>query len=95
MEMKRTYIIQDNGQVTLPREWRQKYGLKKGDLVSFVETDEGLLVLPREVVAMDALDRIAKTLTDKGIQLDELIEDGRDIRGEIYREKYAQASPDD
>ena len=95
MEVKRTYIIQDNGQVTLPIEWRQKYGLKKGDLVSFVETDEGLLVLPREAIAMEALDRIGQALADKDIQLDALIETGREIRGDIYHEKYAPASPDD
>lgn len=93
--MKRTYIIQDNGQVTLPMEWREKYNLRKGDLVSFVETDEGLLVLPREAIAMDALDRIGKALADKGISLEEMIESGREIRGEIYREKYAQISQDD
>ena len=87
--MRRTYTIQENGQVTLPAEWREKVGLQKGDLVSFTETEEGLLVQPREAVAMDLLDRIGDALKEKGIDLDELIEDGRDIREELYREKYA------
>jgi AbrB family looped-hinge helix DNA binding protein len=35
MTMKRTYRIQENGQITLPAEWRDRLGLKKGDLVEF------------------------------------------------------------
>ena len=87
--MKRAYTIQENGQVTLPQEWRDKYGLKKGDIVSFTETEEGLLVTPRSVVAAKLLDEIGEALKAKGITLEELIESGRDIRQEIYDEKYA------
>ena len=36
-------------------------GCKKGDLVAFVETEQGVLINPQEVVAMDALDRISPT----------------------------------
>lgn len=71
--MKRTYSIQENGQVTLPADWRERFGLKKGDLVEFVETDQGLLVLPRVAVAVDALDRIAEALRESGVSLDDLL----------------------
>jgi AbrB family looped-hinge helix DNA binding protein len=87
--MKRIYTIQENGQVTLPVDWREKYGLKKGDVVSFVETDQGLLVVPREVLALEALDRIGQTLKERGISLDNMIESGREIRQDLYDEKYA------
>lgn len=87
--MKKTYAIQENGQVTLPVEWREKYGLKKGDLVAFTETEQGLLVTPRQVVVAGLLDEIGEALKAKGITLEELIESGRDIRQEIYDEKYA------
>jgi AbrB family looped-hinge helix DNA binding protein len=88
-EVKRTYTIQANGQITLPQQWREKYGLKKGDIVSFTETEEGLLVSPRQAVAMKLLDEIGEALKEKGIGLDELIESGREIRQAIYGEKYA------
>jgi AbrB family looped-hinge helix DNA binding protein len=94
MEVKRTYTIQENGQVTLPSEWREKYGLKKGDFIVFKETDEGLLISPREALAMKLLDEIGDTLKEKGIDLDELIESGREIRQEIYDEKYARDETD-
>ncbi len=88
--MKRIYTIQENGQVTLPAEWREKYGLKKGDFIVFKETEEGLLISPREALAMKLLDEIGDTLKEKGIDLDELIESGREIRQDIYNEKYAR-----
>jgi AbrB family looped-hinge helix DNA binding protein len=85
--MRQTYTIQENGQVTLPREWREKHGLRKGDLVSFVETEQGLVIVPREVIGMDALDAIGRALEQQGITLDDLITNGRKIRGEMAREK--------
>ena len=81
-------VVQEKGQVTIPVEVRRKLGLKKGDLVAFIETDQGVLISPQEVVAMDALDKLGKMLKDKGISLEELIASGREIRGEIAREKY-------
>lgn len=86
--MKQTYIIQENGQVTLPYEWREKYGLKKGDIVSFVETDQGLIVMPQVMLAMKLLDEIGEELKKSDVTLDELMESGREIRGEILKEKY-------
>lgn len=87
---KKNYTIQENGQVTLPLEFRKKYGLKKGDVVIFKETDDGLLISARETLAMNLLDEIGEVLQEKGITLDELLAAGRDIRQEIYDEKYAR-----
>jgi AbrB family looped-hinge helix DNA binding protein len=91
---KKAYTIQENGQVTLPIDFRKKYGLKKGDIVVFKETEDGLLISPREALAMNLLDEIGDALKEKGIDLDEMIESGRDIRQEIYDEKYARDSND-
>lgn len=87
--MSAAYTIQANGQVTLPKAWRDKYGLKDGDVVAFVETEAGLLVLPRETVAMQALDRIGQALKEQGLSLEDLMEAGREIRQDIYNERYA------
>ena len=80
--------VQEKGQVTIPFEFRQKLNLKKGDLVTFIETEEGVLIRPAEVVVSAALDEIEKALKAKGIDLDELIEQGRGIRREIIEEEY-------
>jgi AbrB family looped-hinge helix DNA binding protein len=88
--MKGTYTIQEKGQVSLPEEWLEKYGLKEGDEVVFEETDQGLLLSPRVMRAMKLLDEIGDALKEKGITLEEMIESGREIRQEIYDEKYAR-----
>jgi AbrB family looped-hinge helix DNA binding protein len=85
---KKTYTIQENGQITLPIEFRRRYGLKKGDVVVVKETDEGLLISPKEALVMKLLDEIGEGLKARGITLEELIESGREIRGELIREKY-------
>lgn len=89
---KKASIIQENGQVTLPIEFRKRYSLKKGDIVVFKETEEGLLINPREAQAMRLLDEIGEALKERGISLNDLIESGREIRQKIYNEKYARGS---
>ena len=80
--------IQDKGQVTLPTQVRKKIGLKKGDLVAVMETAEGVLITPQQVVANKTLDKIGEVLKEKGISLEELIESGREVRSQLMKEKY-------
>lgn len=87
--------VQKKGQVTIPVEIREMWGLEQGDLVAFVETEQGVLIRPQEVVAMQALDRIGAALKKRGITLDELIEDGREIRGQLLEEEYGISVDDE
>lgn len=85
---KKTYVIQERGQVTLPKEFREKYGLKKGDEVVFRETEDGLLIRPREAEVMKLLDELGEALREKGITLEELMESGREIRSDLLKTMY-------
>ena len=80
--------VQEKGQVTLPRAVREKLKLKKGDLVTFVETPEGIVIKPAAIVVNETLDEIGAALKAKGIKLEDLLERGREIRSELAREKY-------
>jgi AbrB family looped-hinge helix DNA binding protein len=62
--------VQKKGQVTIPIEIRDRLGIQEGDLVAFVETEQGVLI------------------TRQGIDLDDLIESGRQIRGDLIKERY-------
>jgi antitoxin PrlF len=84
----RLSVVQEKGQITIPAEIRKKWGLKKGDLVAFIETEGGVLISPQEVIASQALDQIGQILKEKGLTLEELIESGREIRGELIEEEY-------
>ena len=92
---KKRYVIQDSGQVTLPVDFRRKYDLKAGDEITFEETEDGLLISTKELALKRILDAIGQELRDNNISLEELIESGRDIRGEILREKYGIDPQDD
>ena len=86
--------IQEKGQVTLPADVRKRLGLKKGDLVAVVETPEGVLIAPQEVVAAQALAEIGEALKDQGLTLEDMIERGRAIRGRLLQEQYGSIDTD-
>jgi bifunctional DNA-binding transcriptional regulator/antitoxin component of YhaV-PrlF toxin-antitoxin module len=80
--------MQERGQVTVPIEFRKDMGLEKGDLIAFEKVEQGLLLRPQEVIAMEALDLIGDALEKRGITLEELINDGREIRSRLIEEEY-------
>jgi len=47
--------VQAKGQVTIPKEIRDKLNVQPGDLVVFVETDEGVMVKPASVMTDEHL----------------------------------------
>ncbi len=81
-------FVQEKGQVTIPAFIRKKLKMKKGDMIAFVETDKGILLSPREVVAIETLDKIGKILKTKGVILEELMESGREIRSKQLKRIY-------
>jgi AbrB family looped-hinge helix DNA binding protein len=86
--------VQEKGQVTLPRAVRERLKLKKGDLVTFLETPEGIVIKPAAIVVNEALDEIGQALKAKGIKLEDLLERGREIRADLAREKYGLTDRD-
>ena len=80
--------VQEKGQVTIPSQIRKRLKLKKGDLVIFEETEAGVMIRPAEVLVSEALNKIGKALQAKGISLQEIIDRGRDLRGDLIRNEY-------
>ena len=54
--MRRAYMVQENGQVTLPIEFRRKYAVQKRDWIIFQETADGLVIRPEQILAARTLD---------------------------------------
>ena len=87
--------VQQRGQVTIPIELRRKLGIEEGGVVAFIETENGVLISPREVLGTDALDRIGKALKEQDVSLEELMKSGREIRGQMLEEEHGlQAEKD-
>ncbi|MEM2939639.1 MAG: AbrB/MazE/SpoVT family DNA-binding domain-containing protein [Candidatus Bathyarchaeia archaeon] len=68
------YTITEKGTVTIPAEIRRKYNLRKGSRVEFVETDEGILIIPvvplEELYGVDGKDREKVYEAIKELQLE-------------------------
>ncbi len=77
-----------DGTVTLPVDLREKLGLQRGDLVSVVETPDGLLLTSRRVAIERELAEVDAALREHGLSLDEVVESGREIRAELVKERY-------
>ena len=88
MALRNVSTVQERGQVTIPREIRERLGLTRGSQVSFLETEEGVLLVPRETVATAALQKIGDALREKGISLEDLLESGEGVREELIEETY-------
>jgi bifunctional DNA-binding transcriptional regulator/antitoxin component of YhaV-PrlF toxin-antitoxin module len=82
--------IEDDGRLILPPDLRQKLGLKRGDAVSVVEVPAGLLLTTEAMLADRDFDLVNAELRKQGLSLDELIESGREIRGELLKEMYGR-----
>lgn len=71
------YTVTDKGTVTIPAEIRRKYGLRRGSRVKFVETEEGILLVPvtplEELFGVDrdkkeAVSRMIRELQDERVR---------------------------
>lgn len=85
---RRLVLVEVDGQVTLPTDVRGELQLKRGDLVSVLETEDGLLLTPETLIAARDLDQTEAELRAHGLSLDDLIDSGREIRAELIREQY-------
>ena len=80
--------IQEKGQVTIPLEIRRRLNLKKGDVVVFIETEDGVVIQPAGRVVNAALDEIRAKLQRRGVGMAQLIRSGRKLRGALIEEEY-------
>ncbi len=84
-------FLRDRGRVTIPASVREEYGLEEGTaLILAKEKDRLVLYLSREEYVEALLDQVGRALKERGITLKELLEDGEEIREEVFRERYPE-----
>lgn len=98
-------VVQKRGQVTIPSGLRRDFGIEPGDEVVFRRTDEGILIttdkadkIARLNQLLDEMNQILREQEQergKPYALEELLEDVRQHRGRIAREKYGLDAQDD
>jgi bifunctional DNA-binding transcriptional regulator/antitoxin component of YhaV-PrlF toxin-antitoxin module len=84
-----TIQIRKKGTFTLPSNFRQKYGVEEGEIYSYIDLGEGSLLLTRKVSQVDILSRrIARSLKENNVTLEDLLETLDEERRKIFKEKY-------
>lgn len=86
--MNKVARVREKGDITIPKELRRKWGIAPGDYLGIEETERGLLLTRREVIATESLEEIGKLLRERGVTLDEWLASGREIRGRLIEEEY-------
>ena len=84
-------FVRDRGRVTIPASVREEYGLEEGTALILAKEKDRLVLYPsREEYVAVLLDQVGHALKERGITLKELLEDGDEIREEVFRERYPE-----
>ncbi|HSQ27621.1 MAG TPA: AbrB/MazE/SpoVT family DNA-binding domain-containing protein [Anaerolineales bacterium] len=68
-----TVRVQEKGQVTIPRDIRRQLKLKKGDLVTFISTENGVVIKTLDSAADDLFAVLAESLQSRRIQVEQVL----------------------
>jgi len=82
-------IVRDRGRVTIPAAVREQYGLEEGTALILTKEKDRLVLYPsREEYVEALLDQVSHALRERGVSLEDLLEDEEEIRKEVFRERY-------
>lgn len=83
-----TVRVQEKGQVTIPQNVRRQLNLKKGDLVTFVSTENGVVIKTLDLAAEDLLATLETLLQDRGVRLSDLLARSQQIGAETLVREF-------
>ena len=86
--MSETIVIRPRRQMTLPRQVCEALGVGPGDRLVLEVSDGVLIARPRQAAALNALRELQRAIAESGVTEKELLKSGRQIRDELFREKY-------
>ena len=90
-----TIQVRKKGTFTLPSSFRQKYGIEEGEIYSYIDLGEGSLLLKRKVSQVDVISRrIARSLKENNVTLEDLLETLDEERKKLFKEKYGDIAED-
>jgi AbrB family looped-hinge helix DNA binding protein len=92
VDMITTVRVQEKGQVTIPSNIRRRLKLKKGDLVTFVATENSVVIKTLDLAASDLLEILAKKLQAKGISLNIVLERAQNMSSEAITREFGLAN---
>ena len=80
--------VRDRGQLTIPKEIREKGALYDGEAVTIIPIGDAILVSPQKLGLEDARREIRKLMKRSGVTAEELLEGLKGTRTELFEETY-------
>jgi bifunctional DNA-binding transcriptional regulator/antitoxin component of YhaV-PrlF toxin-antitoxin module len=83
--------VRKKGGITLPMDFRTKYGVSEGDVFTLVDLGDGSFLLTPHLSRINQIgDRIAKILDEDNLSIDDLLNSLDDEREMYYRDHYVK-----
>jgi AbrB family looped-hinge helix DNA binding protein len=82
--------IRDRGQLTIPKEVREKGALYDGEAVTIIPIGDSILVTPKKLGLEEARRAIGKIMKNSGVTLDDLLEGLEVERKKLFEETYGE-----
>jgi AbrB family looped-hinge helix DNA binding protein len=82
--------IRERGQLTIPKEVREKGALYEGEAVTIIPIGDSILVTPKKLGFEEARREIRKIMKDSGVTLDDLLEGLEEERKKLFEETYGR-----
>ena len=86
--MGEAITLRPRRQVTLPRRVCEALGVEPGDRLVLEVSDGVLIVRPGRQAALEALEALRRAIAESGVTEEEMLASGRQIRDELFREKF-------
>jgi AbrB family looped-hinge helix DNA binding protein len=82
--------IRGRGQLTIPKEVREKGALCDGEAVSIIPIGDSILVTPKKLGLEEARREIRKIMKDAGVTIEDLLEGSEEERTRLFGETYGE-----
>jgi len=80
--------IRERGQLTIPKEVRERGALYDGEAVTIIPVGESILVTAKKLGLEEARREIRKIMKDAGVSLEDLLEGLGEERTKLAEETY-------
>lgn len=84
-----TLQISEQGNVTIPNEFRQKYALHEGDIFTLVDLGDGsFLLTPKISLVPKLVSEMEAIREDSGVSLEEMLQNLSEERTQRHHERH-------
>ena len=86
-ELKKfTVQVRQQGQITLPQKLRESLAISEGDVLTFLQLGDNIVLTPHSLSTLELTDKINDMMEEEGVTLADLLTDLPQIRAEVYKE---------